>query len=78
MQGMMERVKPILSHNKAKYRWILQRLSEAEEALKKVYGIENFDPVMEKFNHQHMNHTLFLMKCAYYAGIFAGATKKHE
>ncbi|MDR3560564.1 MAG: hypothetical protein P4N59_03845 [Negativicutes bacterium] len=74
----MEKVKPMLSSNKGKYRRILQRLSEAEEALKKEYGIENFDPMMGAFNHQHMNHTVFLMKCAYYAGILAGGTMKHE
>lgn len=78
MQGMMERIKPMLSSNKGKYRRILQRLSEAEEALKKEYGIQNFDPMMAAFNHRHMNHAVFLMKCAYYAGMLAGGTKKHE
>jgi hypothetical protein len=78
MQGIMEKVKPMLSSNKGKYLRILQRLSEAEEALKKEHGIENFDPLMADFNHQHTNHTVFLMKCAYYAGIFAGEVKKHE
>ena len=47
-------------------------------ALKKEYGIQNFDPMMAAFNHRHMNHAVFLMKCAYYAGMLAGGTKKHE
>lgn len=77
MHGMMGKVNVLLYKNKnSRYDQILHKLAQAEEDLKKEYGIADFDHTMSEFNHQHMVHTRYLMKCAYCAGMLSRHVKK--